>query len=248
MDATLLSRLNGYSTLIAYAFSHWRALRKPPVAQLFQRQINTIGIEALGTIVVLGFCSGVLVITQITALAGSDNEMGINILIMTLVRELAPLLTALIVISRSSAAMASELALMRLHDEFVALERIGVPPEEYLLLPRIAAMALSLLAATVCFQTVAILGGLTISSFQQGVPFAQQLGRVLDLTPPFELLLSAFKSLCFGLAIGVTACFHGAVQRPDPAAIPRAATHSVTNGLLLVFVLDIAFAAAAVVF
>lgn len=243
MSASLPRRLDGYTTLLGYVFAHWRALRKQPLHAALLRQVNAIGIEALGTIAVLGSICGVLVITQITALAGGDNETGIRILIWTLVRELAPLLTALIMISRSSAAMATDLALMRLHDEFTALERIGIRPEEYLLLPRVAGMTLALLATTVCFQTIAVLSGLFVSSFQ-GVNFVQQLGHVLDLTRPSELLMSAFKSLCFGLAIGIVACYHGAVARPDPAAVPRAATSAVTNGLLLVFLIDILFAGA----
>ncbi len=242
--STLRGRMDGYTTLCGYVFSHWRALRKPPVHTALLRQINAIGLEALGTICVLGAICGVLVITQITALAGGDNETGIRLLIWTLVRELAPLLTALIMISRSSAAMATELALMRLHEEFLALERIGIRPEEYLLLPRVAAMALSLLATTLCFQTVAILSGLAVSSFQS-VNFDQELGHVLELTRPTELLVSAGKSLCFGLTIGVVSCYHGACARPDPAAIPLAGTSAVANSLFLVFMIDILFAGAA---
>lgn len=241
MDISLLRRLEGYTTLLGYVFANRRALSNPPLHAALLRQISAVGIEALGTIAVLGAMCGVLVMTQINALAGSDNEMGIRILIWTLVRELAPLLTALIMISRNSAAMASELALMRLHEEFSALQRMGIRPEEYLLLPRVAGMALALVANTVCFQTIAILSGLVVVSFQN-VDFMQQLGHMLDLTRPLELLLSAFKSLCFGLAIGIVACYHGAVARPDPAAIPAAGTNAVTNGLLLVFLIDIIFA------
>jgi phospholipid/cholesterol/gamma-HCH transport system permease protein len=243
MDIPLHSRLNGYTTLLGYVFAHRRALKKPPIATVLLRQVNAIGIEALGTIAVLGALCGVLLMTQINALAGGDNETGIRILVWTLVRELAPLLTALIVISRSSAAMATDLALMRLHEEFSALERIGIRPEEYLLLPRVAGMALSVLAATLCFQTIAILSGLIVSSFQS-VDFVQELDHVLDLTRPHELLVSAAKSLCFGLAMGVVACYHGAVARPDPAAIPYAGTGAVANSLLLVFLIDVLFTGA----
>lgn len=241
LDIPLLRRLEGYTTLLGYVFVNRRALRKPPLHDELMREINAIGIEALGTIAVLGSMCGVLVITQITALAGGDNEMGIRILIWTLVRELAPLLTALIMISRTSAAMASGLALMRLNDEFSALHRMGIRPEEYLLLPRVAGMALALVATTVCFQTIAIFSGLLVISFQN-VDFAQQLGHMLDLTRPLELLVSALKSLCFGLAIGIVACYHGAVASPDPAEIPKAGTSAVANGLLLVFLIDILFA------
>jgi len=241
MDISLLSRLEGYTTLLGYVFVNRKALRKPPVNLALMREVNAIGIEALGTIAVLGSMCGVLAITQITALAGGDNETGIRILIWTLVRELAPLLTALIMISRSSAAMASELALMRLHDEFSALERMGIRPEEYLLLPRVVGMALAVLATTVCFQTIAILSGLAVISFQS-VDFVNQLWHVLDLNRPVELLLSALKSVCFGLTIGIVSCFHGAIAGADPAAIPRAGTSAVANSLLLVFLIDILFA------
>lgn len=241
MNISVLQRLDGYSILLGYSISHWKALRKQPLRIAFLRQINSIGIDALSSIAILGSICGVLVITQITALAGGDNETGIRVLIWTLVRELAPLLTALILISRTSAAMASELALMRLHGEFSALELMGIRPEEYLLLPRIAGMALAMLATTICFQTIAILSGLIVSSFQS-IDFFQQLGHVLDLTSPGELLVSAFKSLCFGLAIGIVACYHGATARADPAAIPLAGTNAVTSGLLLVFLIDVLFA------
>ena len=243
MFAPLAHRLDGYTALLGYVFAHWKMLRNPPVREAFFHQINTIGIEALGTIAILGSICGVLVITQITALAGGDNETGIRILIWTLVRELAPLLTALIIISRTSAAMASELALMRLHGEFSALARMGIRPEEYLLLPRIAGTALAVVATTICFQTIAILSGLIVNNFQN-VDFFQQLGHVLDLTRPGELLISVVKSLSFGLAIGIVACYHGVSARAEPEAIPIAGTNAVTSSLLLVFLIDMLFAGA----
>jgi hypothetical protein len=76
---------------------------------------------------------------QLAALIGADNDLTQRLIFLGLFFELAPLLSALVVVARSSAGIASELAVMNLHDEFTALRRLGVPPADYLLLPRSSA-------------------------------------------------------------------------------------------------------------
>ena len=240
-----LQWIDGYALLLAYVYSNRRKLRKPAMSRELIRHISAVGLDAFGTIAVLAAISGTLVITQISAVTGGENEAGMRLLIWVLLKELAPLLTALIVVSRSSAAMASELALMRLSGELVSLSRLGIRPEDYLLLPRVAGVAIAMVALAFCFQVIAMFSGLVANGILT-YDIAQQVSQLLTLARPSELLLALLKSGIFGLVIGVIACYHGAVARSDPADVPRSGTRAVANTLLVVFALDIGVAIAAV--
>ncbi|PIU16787.1 MAG: hypothetical protein COT19_04270, partial [Gallionellales bacterium CG08_land_8_20_14_0_20_59_87] len=115
-----------------YALNNLRVLRVAPVNAVFQRQLFFTGVEALSIVAVFALLVGALVITQTTALAGPDSTLAVKILIWTVVREVGPLFAAIIIIARSSAAIASELALMKIRGELLSLERMGISPQDYL--------------------------------------------------------------------------------------------------------------------
>ena len=156
--------------------------------------------------------------------------------------ELAPLLSALVLVARSSAAMASELAVMHLNDEYQALRRMGVPPADFLLLPRVLGLVLVLPVVTIYFQVVAVGSGWLAVSLMQHLPMAQVASDFLDRADPWLTLASLAKSAVMGLLIGVIACHHGSSAERSSGAISETAVHAVGNGLVSVFVVDVLFA------
>jgi phospholipid/cholesterol/gamma-HCH transport system permease protein len=228
----------GALQLLWYAFTHLHVLRIAPVNAVFYRQIFFTGVEAVGIVAVFGFLCGTLVITQITSLVGGNSELTVKILIWTVVRELGPLFAAIIIIARSSAAIASELALMKTRHEMTNLTRMGISPHDYLLVPRIAGVTLAVLALTIYFQVVAIGGGLAISAMFQNVSWLDQVGRFLQTVKVSEFAVVAFKGCLFGLAISTISCYNGMQAQPSVTEVPKVAIKAVLQSLLFVFTLD----------
>jgi phospholipid/cholesterol/gamma-HCH transport system permease protein len=163
-------------------------------------------------------------------------------LFFSLYFELAPLLSALVLVARSSASMASELAVMHLHDEFTALRRMGVPASDYLLLPRIWGMALALPVLTIFYQVSAVGSGWLAVALLQNQPLPLLAAHFFDLANPGMAIISLVKSAVMGASVGVIACHHGTSTVRSTRAISDSAIHAVGNGLVAVFVVDIAFA------
>ena len=237
-----LVAMTGYVSLLAYSLSNWKVLRIPPVRKGFYRQIFFSGNEALHIIGFIGLLLGVIVSTQTFSIAGGDSSLVVKVMAWVIVWEVGPLFAAIIIIGRSGSAIAVELALMKIDGEIANLERMGIPPLNYLVVPRIIGVAISVVALTAYFQIVAVVGGLAASSMFQNVLFWDQMHRFVELVNPWLLIGGILKSLAFGLAISTIACFHGISAGMISSVVPQAAIKGVIRALLAVFVLDILFA------
>ena len=230
--------VGGALALLWYALNNLRVLRVAPVNAVCQRQLFFAGVEALSIVAVFALLVGALVITQTIALAGPDSTLAVKILIWTVVREVGPLFAAIIIIARSSAAIASELALMKIRGELLSLERMGISPQDYLLVPRIAGVTLAVLALTIYFQLVAVGGGLAVSAVFQNVSYLDQIERFLQAVRLSEYAEVAFKGSLFGLAISSISCYNGMQAKPSVTEVPKVAIRAVLQSLLFVFTLD----------
>jgi phospholipid/cholesterol/gamma-HCH transport system permease protein len=236
------TRLGAYFQLAWFAGSRWGELARPLLREQLRHQIHSAGVTALPVIGVMAMLTGAATATQLAALIGADSDLTQRMLFLGLFFELAPLLSALVVVARSSAGIASELAVMNLHDEFTALRRLGVPAADYLLLPRVFGLVIALPAVTVCFQAFAIGSGWLATAFVEGRPLVETAGRFLDFADPWLALLSLVKSALMGAAVGIIACHHGSSGARSSQSISGAAMQAVGTGLIAVFVVDVAFA------
>jgi len=228
----------GFARLLWYALSHWRVLRREPVWLVFLKQVYFTGIQALPAIAVMAALSGVVVTAQIVSLAGQSPGLLAKIMLWVVVRELGPLLTAIVIIARSSAATASELASMTVRGEIDALRSMGISPNDYLMVPRVAAVTVSVMVVTFYFQVIAVMAGVTFNAVAHGVPFWDTVRALLDQMSQYEILVSMIKGMVFGFMISVTSCYFGFNAQRSVTAVPRAATSAVVRNLLGVFVVD----------
>ena len=234
--------IGGYFKLLGYALLHADALRLRPVRTVFNRQVYFTAIQALKATALLALMCGALVATQITALTGNNSELVVSALGWTIVRELGPLITAIVIVARSSAAIASELALMRIHGEIQTLDFMGIPHGDYLLVPRIFGVALSVAALNIYFQMIAISGGLFVSSMFQHISFWEHINKFFSMISPLDFMLSLLKGLVYGAIIASSACHHGMTITGAITDVPKATTSAVTHGILTIFLLDAVFA------
>lgn len=162
---------------------------------------------------------------------GATTVLG-RVLALVLVRELAPLMTAILVILRSSGAIAVELGYMGWRGETEALETLGIDPLKFLLLPRFVGLTAATVSMTLLFCAAAVGAGLLTAQVLGVGPSTSLLGTNLqDYLHPEDLVIAFVKSLLFGGTIAAVACYHGLSVRDDLTEVPRRASRALVASL-----------------
>lgn len=239
------NRLHGYALTTWLALSRAGRLREPALRTELHRQVHLVGIAALPVTITLAALSGAAAITQLLWIVGQGSDEAQTWLFVGLYFELAPMLAALVVVARSSAAIAAELGVMRQNDEYVTLRRLGVVPANFLILPRVYGMALALPALTVFSQLAAMLGGWLAVTLVQGIPLSEVAGHFIQGASPMLVVFSLVKSAVSGVLVAVIACYHGASVGRSASDLSHAAIHSVGSGMVAVLTVDLVMAVCA---
>lgn len=232
------------ATLIGYAV--WRlavASRGMPrvTREVLKRQILFTGVEALPFITLIALLTSGVVVVQGHLLAGAGGRDLLGLMLVTVVvRELGPLIVAFIVIGRSGAAIAAELANMRVHHEIDSLEAMGVDPFEYLIVPRMAGVVAAVVSLTIAFITACLAGGWVLLQFIATAPpllsdYVTMLAVPMSAGDGLVLLA---KTVVPGALVAAIACHEGLNAAPSSTDVPRAATRGVVRALSAVFLWD----------
>ena len=239
----LYRELEGTAYLLMHAVRRLGVLRLPPVAEELVRQIYFTGATATGGIVLRGAFIGTLIIAYVIEVLNADAQLAVKLLLWVVLREVGPLIAAVLVIQRSGTAVATELALKTITGEIDSLRRMRIDPRDYLVVPRIFGIAVSNAALTLYVQMIAVGGGMVLSSIMINVPLNEMLANFFLMASPLDMVYSLVKSLLFGAAIAGIACYHG-LNPPGRSinAVPQATIRAVTEGLLTVMALNVVFA------
>ncbi|MCB0394847.1 MAG: ABC transporter permease, partial [Bdellovibrionales bacterium] len=208
-------------------------------------QIYFTAWQAVPLISVLALGSGTLVIMQATSqlnVLGGTKMIG-QLLVMIVIRELGPLLTALIVIARSGTAVASELGTMKINKETEALEALGIHPLSYIVFPRLLGGIISVLSLAVFFNFVAIMGGYLFSRVVLDIPFHfyfDSLSAALTLEDVGIFLL---KNTFSGTIIFIVCCYQGLSVKQSPHEVPQVTMKAVVNSIIYVMTFNFAVTA-----
>jgi len=214
------------------------------VHPLIVAQIARAGVRLMPMISFLALIMGFVVIGQTVALlsrVGAQNYAG-KIMVTVVVRELGPLVTALVVLMRTGTATVIELGTARALGEVEALEARGIDPVHYLVMPRVLGMAISVFALTVYLILGAIFSGYAFA-FLQEVPllpgeYFSQLAAAL-VWQDFALL--ALKSCSFGIIIAMVTCFQGLARPLELAEVSVVTGRALVASLVLCVALDALF-------
>ncbi len=233
-------RLNYYldlSTLLYLTFKELIAERKTGFSLVFEitlRQIYFTGVQALKVITLVALTLGTIVIVQAgkqTSLLGGINFL-VQILIIVVIRELGPLLTAFIVIGRSGTAIATELGNMIVAHELEAIRAMGINPVYFIVAPRIIGVTIAVICLTIYFNFMAMMGGFILSKMILTITFQAFLEQLMSSLMAKDLILGFLKSIFFGLLIVLTCTYHGLTVRYSPIEVPQAATRAVVSAIL----------------
>ena len=205
--------------------------------------LQSAGFEALPITGLLSFLMGVVIAYQ-----GADQlqRFGANIFIADLVglamlRELSPLLTAIIVAGRSGSAYAAQIGTMKISEEVDALRTIGVGPQELLVQPKILALIIALPLLTVYADVAGVLGGMIMASNMLDISYSVFLDRLEDALRLSSFLTGIIKAPVFAVIIALVGCFQGFQVSGSADSVGRQTTVSVVQSIFLVIVADALF-------
>jgi phospholipid/cholesterol/gamma-HCH transport system permease protein len=212
----------------------WRAI-------LFN--IRIAGVDALPIVCLLSFPLGVVVAYQ-----GADQlrQYGANIFVADLVgvsmlREFAPLITAIIIAGRSGSAYAAQIGTMTVTEEIDALRTLGLSPQEVLVLPKVIALVIAMPLLTVAADVMGVFGGMLSARAQLDVSFVEFIDRLGKAIGTSTYLVGIGKAPVFAVIIAVVGCFQGFRTKGGPDGVGRQTTRSVVQAIFFVIVADALF-------
>ncbi len=224
----------------------WRTLRAMPCAWRQRRkvfeQLFEIGNASLLMACVLAlFIGGVLALQTGPVLAerGLSSFIG-QVVGLSLCRELAPVMMAVLIAGRIGSAMAAEIGSMTVYQEVDALLTMNINPVHYLVLPRMLAMAIALPMLVLFAILVGWLGGGLVSfyNYQVAISFDAYFASLREGVDVIDVLNGLSKSAVFALVIGVVSCHQGLQTIGGPRGIGRSVTKAVVNSIVMILILD----------
>ncbi len=165
-----------------------------------------------------------------------------RLIVIIIVRQLGPILTALAVVGRSGTAITAELATNTVLKEVQALEGMGIDPNHYLVLPRLLGCIISVTILTVIFDAVALLAGF-LAAGSEGMSGSRYTASVLASLNSTDVWVTLGKGVLSGLVIGIWSSYHGLAVRRGPTEIPQAVIRSTVGAIVMIFVVSALFVA-----
>ena len=213
--------------------------RSPHYSDDIALQMDIIGVGSLPIIILTGFFSGVVITMQMSrALAqyGATGQVG-QIVAITLVRELGPVLTALLVAGRNASGIASELGSMKVTEQIDAMRALGTDPIQKLVTPRMIATCVMLPMLTIIADFVGIFGGYVIAYFTLNLTSSQYWTNAYQALEYNDIVQGLLKPFVFAFVISLVGCFYGLRTSGGTQGVGRATTEAVVVASVWVFVI-----------
>jgi phospholipid/cholesterol/gamma-HCH transport system permease protein len=202
------------------------------------------GAQALGITALVGFLIGV-VLSYLSSRQlqtfGADIFI-INILGVAIIRELGPLLAAILVAGRSGSSMTAQLGVMRVTEELDALTVMGIPHSLRLVLPKVLALGIAMPLVVLWTSAIALIGGMVVAEIQLGLGHQFFLGKLGDVVPVANLWLGLGKGIVCGMVIALISCHFGLRIKSNTESLGEGTTNSVVTSITIVIVIDAIFA------
>ena len=234
----LLEELGRFFQMLGSAAS-W--LVRPPydVAELF-RQMVRVGVDSIPVVFLTTLFTGMVLGLQgyyTLTRFGSEAYLGPAVAI-SLITELGPVLTALMVTGRAGSAIAAEIGIMRITEQIDALEVMALNPIRYLVVPNVVAGIIALPLLGALFAVIGIYGGYLIGVQLLGVSSGTYFGSMTDFVAMTDIRNGLYKSLSFGLLITFLCCFKGYHTGYGAEGVSKATTEAVVWSSVAILVLD----------
>ncbi len=210
----------------------------------FLEEMQLCGAMALPIVSLVSFLVGVtLAYTGAIVLRQYGGDIYVADLIgLSMVREMGAVMTGVVLAGRTGAAFAATLGNMKANEEIDALETLGIPAIDFLVLPRLLALGVMMPLLVLYSNALGIVGGMAVSSSVLSIPPAAYWVEMLTIVDLSDLLVGLIKAVTFGLIVGLSGCLRGIEADRSAAGVGRAATSAVVTAILLIIVADAIFA------
>jgi len=236
----VLERLERGAGLVATLGAAVMALRTPGVAsarvvrRVLVAQLFYTGFQAVGLVSTVGLLLGATIVIQTELMVPSaDPSLIGKVMVAVVLRELSPLITAIVVAGRSGTAIATELGNMQVNAEILALRSLGIDPPRFIVMPRLIAVALSVVILMVYFAAVAFLGTVAVRALLATSTNLESLyAGISAAITPYDLGLFLAKGIGLGSIVGLLSCHYGLQVKVSPTEVPQMASRAVVMSLL----------------
>lgn len=207
------------------------------------RHVTETGIHALPIIGLMAFMSAIVIgyqgVAQLRPYGGEDFT--INLVAVSVLREMGVLITAIMVAGRSGSAFTAEIGVMQTREEVDALKVMGIEPMQVLVIPRVIALVITLPLLTFFADIMGLIGGAAIAQFQLDVSPTQYLTRLPHVVDGSDLFVGLFKAPIFAFFIAIVGCMHGLRVSGSAESVGRETTRAVVKSIFIVLALDAFF-------
>jgi phospholipid/cholesterol/gamma-HCH transport system permease protein len=208
--------------------------------RLWIRQIRIIGADSLFLIILIGGFTGMVLGLQgynTLRRFGSEGALG-TVVALVLVRELGPVLAALMIAARAGSAMAAELGSMQSTEQIDALTVMAINPVQYLVSPRVLAGVISFPLLTAVFDVVGIFGGYMVGVGLMGAPSGAYFNGIAANMDGHDVMTGIYKALVFGVVVTWICCYKGYHAERMATGVSRATTEAVVLSSALILAVD----------
>ena len=204
-----------------------------------------VGWEAILIVVIINFFVGMISALQSASLLRQFGQLLLvaNAVALSMTRELAPLLTAIIVAGRSGSAFTAEIGSMKMSEEIDALTTMGLNPVRFLMVPRVMAMMIAVPILTLIADFMGILGGWLLSVTVVDLGSWQYIRHTIDAIDMGDVMRGLTKSFVFGFLIAMTGCYLGIKVEGGAEGVGRSTTNSVVVSIFLIIFTNLIFTA-----
>lgn len=227
-------RMVGFLYIIfSVAWRHRKDGRKV-VFQDVISQIYFTGVQSMPLVFIVALLLGGLLIIQSAEYITSVGEEFFGTMVnVIIIRELGSLLTAIIVLLRSGAAVATEMGYMAVLKETKGIEMMGINPVHYLALPRVIGISISMICLFVCFSIISILGGMLLTWMITNLEMSNLIKELSQSIGAVDLFVGMIKSLFFGIFVSLVSLYHGFNAAGALTSIPPRVSRAMVEGLIL---------------
>jgi phospholipid/cholesterol/gamma-HCH transport system permease protein len=205
--------------------------------KIILEQIYYTAVEALTLIIPIALIIGSTLIIQFTLISG-QYDLG-KVMVVLVVRESGPLITAILVILRSATAVTTEISYMNVLHEIDAIEMAGIDPMRFICLPRLIGITTAILCLFIVFDLVSIIGGYAIIWVVTYVKMGNFLGQIGKAITATDIAVGLIKALCFGVTITITCLIHGFSHKRQITDIPSGTSSAAVECFFYCLVINV---------
>jgi phospholipid/cholesterol/gamma-HCH transport system permease protein len=239
--AVFLNALAASGRMALFTLAALSHCARPPIyLRLIGRQMIDIGYYSLPVVGLTAVFTGmVLALQTYTGFSSFAAENAVpSVVVLSVTRELGPVIAGLMVAGRIGAAIAAELGTMRVTDQIDALTTLSTNPFKYLVVPRVLAGTITMPVLVFIADIIGVFGGFLVGTYKLGFNPAGYIGQTADYLKSDDVLSGLIKASVFGFIVALMGCYHGYHSRGGAEGVGAATTYSVVSASIMILLFD----------